>query len=364
MLDADVRQIIESHRNESRRSNREGIVNKYRNYVDADRRGETGKHSKKPYDAGFACACFAWREILGGLISGDFLLPDHEFHNLLLKDRIPRSGEYSKTLRESLEAVVRELAPYAPQNPDDPNDPAIQKYLRDRANREFGSHHLDEINTFPNLDSNAFPLNGHGPEDVKISLNSEVEHPIDLSYADPEGFKADERAFWESRAVLRNIRDFARASLVSPWAMGNHCFAITLSAIPPYVVLPGIVGDVASLNYFGLAVGESGEAKSTAIRAGHVFLTTTPDILVSRPGSAEGLAKCYAFSELIPKPLRIAGQSPRQQTGTHWSVLALIPEIDTLIAASERSHSILSELRGGWSGERLGGDYSGGIRKL
>ena len=102
------------------------------------------------YDAGFACGCFAWREILGGFIGGDFI---DEFQNDLLTirstredDRIPPGGEFAKIARDSLGAVLIELGQYSPYNPDDPDDPAIQKYLKDRGNRNFGSHHSDAIN--------------------------------------------------------------------------------------------------------------------------------------------------------------------------------------------------------------------------
>ena len=46
------------------------------------------------------------------------------------------------------------------------------------------------------------------------------------------------------------------------------------------------------------------------------------------------------------------------QIGLEWSVLARIPEVETLTKTGARSGStIMSELRSGFSGERLGHDY-------
>ncbi|MFW3123978.1 hypothetical protein MMAG44476_40008, partial [Mycolicibacterium mageritense DSM 44476 = CIP 104973] len=53
------------------------------------------------------------------------------------------------------------------------------------------------------------------------------------------------------------------------------------------------------------------------------------------------------------------------QVGKQWSVLAQIPEVDTLAATGNRSGStIMSTLREGWSGERLGQDYAGDDKRI
>ena len=55
----------------------------------------------------------------------------------------------------------------------------------------------------------------------------------------------------------------------------------------------------------------------------------------------------------------------RVQTGKRWSVLAQIAEVDALIATGSRNGStIMSELRCGWSGERLGFDYAGQDKRI
>ncbi|UGU05758.1 bifunctional DNA primase/polymerase [Mycobacterium intracellulare subsp. intracellulare] len=159
-------------------------------------------------------------------------------------------------------------------------------------------------------------------------------------------------SFWSSCPELRDMRQFARARRVGPWAMFGVCAAITISAVPPYVVLPPLVGRVASLNTFVALVGKSGSIKSAAIGAAFDWLSVDPPPNPKKPGSGEGLAKCFAY---VKKP---KGE-PAVQVGKNWSVLAEIPEVDTLTATGSRGGStLMSELRYAWSGERLGIDYA------
>lgn len=163
----------------------------------------------------------------------------------------------------------------------------------------------------------------------------------------------DEDEFWEARDVLRDLRLFARARRVGPWAMLGCVLTLAVGAIPPYVVLPPLVGDVASLNSFVALVGRSGESKSAAMAAARAWLGVDPEPEEKKPGSGEGLAKCFAY-------IRRSKNNPPAQIGKAWSVLATIPEVDTLTATGGRGGAtIMSALREGWSGERLGNDYAG-----
>lgn len=166
-------------------------------------------------------------------------------------------------------------------------------------------------------------------------------------------------AFWNSSDQLRDLRQFARARLVGPWSMLGATLARVVSAIPPHVVLPPTVGSHASLNLFIALVGKSGESKSASMLASADWLTVEPDIEPSKPGSGEGLAKCFAFKEKMPNG------GGWVQRGKHWSVLAQIPEVDTLTATGARGGAtIMSTLREGWSGERLGQDYAGDDKRI
>jgi hypothetical protein len=163
---------------------------------------------------------------------------------------------------------------------------------------------------------------------------------------------ANDEAFWTSCPELGDMRQFARSRRVGPWAMFGVCVAVIVSSVPPYVVLPPLVGHYASLNLFVSLVGKSGNIKSAAIRAAFDWLNVNPPPNLKKPGSGEGLAKCFAY---VKKP---KGE-PAIQIGKHWSVLAEIPEVDTLTATGGRGGStLMSELRSAWSGERLGIDYA------
>ena len=163
----------------------------------------------------------------------------------------------------------------------------------------------------------------------------------------------DEEAFWNSCPELQDMRRFARSRRVGPWAMFGVCAAVAVSAVPPYVVLPPLVGRVASLNTFVALVGKSGSIKSAAMGAAFDWLGVDPPPNPKKPGSGEGLAKCFAY---VKKPGK---GEPSVQIGKNWSVLAQIPEVDTLTATGGRGGStLMSELRYAWSGERLGIDYA------
>ena len=174
-----------------------------------------------------------------------------------------------------------------------------------------------------------------------------------MAACEPEQPTDDElEAFWNSCPELRDMRQFARSRRVGPWAMFGVCAAVVVSAVPPYVVLPPLVGRVASLNTFVALVGKSGSIKSAAIGAALDWLGVDPAPNPKKPGSGEGLAKCFAY---VKKP---KGE-PAIQIGKHWSVLAEIPEVDTLTSTGGRGGStLMSELRYAWSGERLGIDYA------
>ena len=88
------------------------------------------------------------------------------------------------------------------------------------------------------------------------------------------------------------------------------------------------------------------------MRAAMAWLKVDPEPNPKKPGSGEGLAKCFAYVQ------KLKGQ-PARQVGKNWSVLAEIPEVETLTAVAKRGGAnIMSELRNGWTGERLGHDYA------
>lgn len=171
----------------------------------------------------------------------------------------------------------------------------------------------------------------------------------------------DTESFWSSSRQLTDLRQFARARMVGPWAMLGNALALVTCSIPPHVVLPPTIGSYASLNLFVALVGRSGDSKSASMAAAAEWLRIEPDYPASKPGSGEGLAKCFAYMAKLP-----ANQGGGfEQRGKQWSVLAKIPEVDTLTATAARGGAtIMSTLREGWSGERLGSDYAGEEKRI
>jgi hypothetical protein len=161
----------------------------------------------------------------------------------------------------------------------------------------------------------------------------------------------DEEKFWNACDELKSCRDYARAVRVAPWAMLGSALAIASATTPPHVVLPGIVGDYASVNLYVNLTGRSGAIKSQAIAAARAWLRTTPRPESVKPGSGQGIAKCFAYVK------RTKGEPV--QVGKRWTALAVIPEIDTLTAAGAMtSSSLWAEFRSAWSDERVGHDYT------
>lgn len=189
------------------------------------------------------------------------------------------------------------------------------------------------------------------PDETRRKVNRSL-------YADPlDAIQSDLNDFWASSRQLQDLRQFAQARLVGPAAMLGSTLARVTAHIPPNVVLPPIVGGHASLNLFVALVGRSGESKSASMRASSDWLNIEPDYPPSKPGSGEGLAKCFAYTS------KVGGATT--QIGKQWSVLAQLPEIDTLNAAGNRGGAtILSTLREGWSGERIGFDYAGADKRI
>ena len=182
--DTDVAKFIADHPNESQSWRRETIIDRYHNYLANHRDGGEGKNAKSHYHGMFAVVCYATREILGGFVSGDLIEELQAVYldsfNEKLGDRNPPANEFAHIARD---AIADELAKH------DPKDSVAMADLLNRGNRDFGSHHLDEINTAPVLDDSAFPLNGH---ESKITTESKPTMPEnDFIVEDEDGFAVE-----------------------------------------------------------------------------------------------------------------------------------------------------------------------------
>lgn len=180
---------------------------------------------------------------------------------------------------------------------------------------------------------------------------------VERAAAEPYGLEPDDSssradAFWSARPVLEHIRAYARARRASPWAVLGVVLARVVVAVPPHVVLPPLVGGVASLNLFAGLVGESGTGKGAAEAAGAAAMQV--GILNRFPvGSGEGL--CHLFVKREKKDLV-------QHT---TAVLAEIHEVDTLAALNSRQGSTLQPvLRSAYMGEQFGFGYADPTKRL
>ncbi len=129
--------------------------------------------------------------------------------------------------------------------------------------------------------------------------------------------KIDEDAFWNAYPELTSCRDYARSVRVGPLAMLGGALTFASATIPPNVVLPGIVGDYASVNLYANLVGESGAIKSAAIAAAQAWLNTVPAPEPVKPGSGQGVAKCFAY-------VKTTKNGP-VQVGKRWNAVAVDP---------------------------------------
>lgn len=154
-----------------------------------------------------------------------------------------------------------------------------------------------------------------------------------------------EEYFWTTRPELDHVRTFARARMCSPWAVLGVVLARVITAVPPFVVLPAIVGSEASLNLFVALVGPSGTGKGAG-EAAAADAVDVGNIEVAHVGSGEGIAHLYAHRE--------KGSIVRDRD----AVLFGVPEVDSLTALTGRQGAtLLPQLRMAWSGERLGFAY-------
>jgi hypothetical protein len=158
--------------------------------------------------------------------------------------------------------------------------------------------------------------------------------------------------FWAARDLLTHLHTYARARRVSPWAVLGVTLARVATATPYNVVLPPIVGSVASLNLFVGLVGRSGAGKGAAEGVAKEAFEVGY-IETHRTGSGEGIAHGFMRRE--------KGEIVQHTD----AVLFSVSEIDTLTALGNRQGAtLMPELRAGWSGELLGFSYADPAKRL
>lgn len=171
----------------------------------------------------------------------------------------------------------------------------------------------------------------------------------DVEAVEPVGAET----FWAERPVLQHVQAFARARMVSPWALLGVSLVRALAVVPPWVRLPPIVGSHASLNTFVALVGPSGGGKGAAESAAADAFAYSDTIDTASVGSGEGVAHLFMH--------RVDGDVEQHRT----SVVLSIPEVDTLVALKSRQGAtLLPTLRSAWTGEALGHSNADKARTL
>jgi hypothetical protein len=160
----------------------------------------------------------------------------------------------------------------------------------------------------------------------------------------------DAEAFWSARSELTDLRAFARARRVSPWAMLGCVLAVVATRIGPHVRLPAQIGGHASLNILVGLVGPSGAGKDAAIAAASAWLaiTTPARIPVHELGTGQGIDSAYTE--------QTGNKGPVQHCD---SCLFTCTEIDTLAAHGAMPGATISAtLRKVYTGAALGARYA------
>lgn len=161
------------------------------------------------------------------------------------------------------------------------------------------------------------------------------------------------RDFWSRRKVLHDIRWLARERRVSPWATLGAVLAQASCRVGPHVVLPPIVGGVASLNLLVGLVGPSGKGKGAATSVATEFLDVGSKFMIEEIGTSQGIDASFTETPAKGGPIQFNDVA-----------FFYVPEIDTVKAHAEMSgSSLLATLRKVWSGEPLGAKYAGKERR-
>lgn len=173
--------------------------------------------------------------------------------------------------------------------------------------------------------------------------SGEVEKPEAAQVDEPEPELLAE--FWTARPELERIHTYALSKRVSPWGVLGVVLVRVVTATPPGVVLPDIIGSRASLNLFVGLVGPSGGGKSAALPVGAAAVENRllDHIETHTPGSGHGIAHAYAHRE--------KGELVRDAD----AALFTVEEVDHLAGLSAQTGStLLAELRRVYMAEKLG----------
>ncbi|BBX27950.1 bifunctional DNA primase/polymerase [Mycolicibacterium alvei] len=160
---------------------------------------------------------------------------------------------------------------------------------------------------------------------------------------------AELEAFWSARDILRHIYASSLAQQMDPRGVLAVHLVRAICSIPPYVTLPGTTAARASLNLHVALVGPSSGGKSSSVGVAKAAVAVTPEPEVTTLGSAEGIAKQYAYRDTKTKTIVTVTDT----------LLFNDTEIESVEALSKRSgNPLMSQWRKTFTGEQLGFGYA------
>jgi len=162
--------------------------------------------------------------------------------------------------------------------------------------------------------------------------------------------------FWDRRATLRHIKEYAEASIANPWSTLGVVLVRMLYQVPPRVKLPGRNNSEAgtrALNMYVALVGNSGAGKKTATDAAAHAIDVGPVKPYLPIGSGEGIAKAYRRPARRDEPSSMIVVDGLAIKAT--AVIFDVAEVATWNALTGRTgNTLISEVLKGFSGETLG----------
>ena len=162
-------------------------------------------------------------------------------------------------------------------------------------------------------------------------------------------------SFWQARPALAHIRQAAHSRYVSADSTLLAVLSRVCVQVPPSVNLPAVIGSVASLNFIGAIVAESGIGKTAAMSvATELVPINQPGIDASFVlGSGEGIPE--AFLGAAEDVVGVDGKKHKVRPQVRIGVLANVDEGEALAEMAKRSgQTIMPTLRMAWSGSTLG----------
>jgi hypothetical protein len=187
---------------------------------------------------------------------------------------------------------------------------------------------------------------------------------------------------FDTTSELRYIRDHARHTMVSPWALLGCTIATVIAYTEPNTNIPAYISAPASLNTGVVLASESGGGKTSAMDVAEVMLADTVPEVIGTPSDPDLLGtgddttavfsapRTSTLHRLTPSSgegiiaLFVNTSAKGEQTQTRTRVLSTVDEIATLAGQSSRQGSTLMPLlRSALSGAHMSTHAAEGSRQ-